>query len=152
MLVYVLYLRKEPFKNIYIYLYIIWLNLIHQICLRLRCCLCTLHYRINLIYSECCHAFKRVSVFLCYFEAVLNTPCMFSKAPTGSTPFHWKLLCRSNHVFVPKAKRLRNAGALVIGDYQWEREERGWREAGEDGGEWKQGNSALCMYIWLDRT
>jgi len=36
---------------------------------------------------------------------------------------------------MPKAKRLRNAGALVIGDYQWLLEERGWREAGEDGGE-----------------
>lgn len=86
-----------------------------------------------------CMPLSMCIIVLCYFYAVLKTPCMFSSVPLAQLPFPGKLLYRNNHVFVPKAKCLRNAGALVIGVCQWEREERGWREAGEDGGEWKKG-------------
>lgn len=87
-----------------------------------------------------------------YFYAVLKTSCMFSSAPPAQLPFPGKLLCRNNHVFVPKAKCLRNAGALVIGVCQWQREERGWRGAGEDGGECKKGTVLFaCTLGWTER-
>ncbi len=92
------------------------------------------------------HAFEHVSqcfVLLCYFEHILHAAC--SPVPHQ---LPGKLSCRSNHVFVPKAKRLRNAGTPVIDDCQWECKGRDWCETGEDGGEWKQRISIACMCGW----
>lgn len=128
--------------------------LLHQICLWLKCCLCTLHYRRNQIYSWCVHAFKLVSQCFCVTLKPFWTHLACSPRPQpAQLPFPGNSYAEVIMFLCQRLNAWEMRGLLwsvtINGSEKREADVRQERMV-ENGN--KETALFLCMYIWLDRT